>query len=146
MKKVNDILHAKHAGETYSVSPSTLVIDAIRLMSEKGIGALVVMESDNLVGIVSERDYLRKVSLMGRSSQSTQIKEIMTPDPITVGVDQRMEACIDLMTEKRIRHLPVMENGRLVGIVSIGDLLRNVMEEQRSLIKQLEGYMRGETY
>ncbi|WP_097459958.1 CBS domain-containing protein [Mangrovitalea sediminis] len=146
MKKVNDILHAKHAGETFSVTPDTLVFDAIKLMSEKGIGALVVMENSQVVGIVSERDYLRKVSLMGRSSHATAVKEIMTPNPITVGVDQRMEACIELMTEKRIRHLPVIEDSKLVGIVSIGDLLRNMMEEQNKLIKQLESYMRGETY
>jgi CBS domain-containing protein len=146
MKKVKDILSTKTDTETYSIAPSAMVWDAIKLMTEKGVGALLVTESDNLVGIVSERDYLKKVALMGRASQTTEVRDIMTPNPLTVTPDQDMEACMELMTEKRIRHLPVVANGNLLGMLSIRDLLENTLEEQKHLIQQLEQYIRGESY
>ena len=146
MKTVKDILNSKRNAETYSIEPDILVWDAIKLMSEKGVGALLVTQNNALIGIVSERDYLRKVALMGRSSQSTAVKDIMTPNPITVSPDQSIELCMELMTEKRIRHLPVVQNGTLRGVISIGDVLETTMEEQKHLIEQLEQYIRGESY
>jgi CBS domain-containing protein len=122
------------------------VWDAIKLMTEKGVGALLVTQGDRLVGIVSERDYLRKVALMGRSSQTTAVSEIMTPNPFTVSPDTPMETCREMMTEKRIRHLPVTLNDTLLGMLSIRDVLESTMEEQKHLIQQLEQYIRGETY
>ena len=109
MKKVKDVLNAKAHAEILSARPNTLVWDAIKLMSDNGIGALVVTDDGHLVGIISERDYLRKVALMGRSSRSTEVREIMTANPFTVTAEESMEACMELMTNKRIRHLPVME-------------------------------------
>jgi len=146
MKKVKDILTTKADTETYSITPTAKVWDAIKLMTEKGVGALLVTDSDKLVGIVSERDYLRKVALMGRASQTTEVRDIMTQDPLTVTPDQDMETCMELMTEKRIRHLPVVAEGKLLGMFSIRDLLENTLEEQKHLIQQLEQYIRGETY
>jgi CBS domain-containing protein len=148
MKNVKDILNSKADPETYSVSP-VMVWDAIKIMSEKGVGALLVTQrtdTGNLVGIISERDYMRKVALLGRSSKSTEVKDIMTPNPITVTPEETMDACMALMTEKRIRHLPVVKGGKLFGMLSIRDLLENTMEEQRHLIQQLEQYIRGESY
>jgi CBS domain-containing protein len=110
------------------------------------VGALLVTDATNLVGIVSERDYMRKVALLGRSSKSTEVKDIMTANPITVTPEETMDACMTLMTEKRIRHLPVVANGNLFGMLSIRDLLESTMEEQKHLILQLEQYIRGETY
>lgn len=144
MKKVKDILKSKAEAEIYSVAPDTLVLSAIKLMAAKSVGALVVLENDKLVGIVSERDYARKVALMARSSQTAQIREIMTADVICVDPDQTMEYCMELMTEKRLRHLPVMEKDKLIGMISIGDLVKNIIEDQKNMIKQLEQYIRGE--
>lgn len=146
MKTVKDILNSKANADTHSVSPDVLVWDAIKLMTEKGVGALLVTQGSKLVGIVSERDYLRKVALMGRSSQSTSVKEIMTPDPFTVSPETPMEVCREMMTEKRIRHLPVTLGDNLLGMLSIRDVLESTMEEQKHLIQQLEQYIRGETY
>jgi len=146
MKNVRDILGSKLDPETYSVSPSAMVWDAIKLMSEKSVGALLVTEANKLVGIISERDYMRKVALLGRSSKSTEVKDIMTANPITVTPEETMDACMALMTEKRIRHLPVVSHEKLFGMLSIRDLLESTMEEQKHLIQQLEQYIRGETY
>lgn len=146
MKKVKDILSDKIDAETYSIAPDATVWDAIKLMSDKGVGALLVTEGDRLVGIISERDYMRKVALMGRASQTTAVRDIMTPNPLTVTPDQSMDVCMELMTEKRIRHLPVVENGKIFAMLSIRDLLENIMEEQKHLIEQLEQYIRGESY
>ena len=146
MKNVKDILGSKADPETYSVSPNAMVWDAIKLMSEKSVGALLVTESAKLVGIISERDYMKKVALLGRSSKSTEVKDIMTANPITVTPEETMDACMALMTEKRIRHLPVVANEKLFGMLSIRDLLESTMEEQKHLIQQLEQYIRGETY
>jgi len=144
MKSVRDIMRSKPISHTYSVQPGTKVLDAIKLMAEKGIGALVVLENDKLVGIVSERDYARKVVLMSRSSHTAEVREIMTPDVITVSPDQSIEHCMELMTERRLRHLPVLEEGKLVGMVSIGDIVKHIISDQQFLIRQLEGYIRGE--
>jgi CBS domain-containing protein len=145
MKKVNDILNTKDNG-THSISPTATVWDAIKLMTDKGVGALLVTESDKLIGIISERDYMRKVALLGRASQTTQVRDIMTPDPFTVSPDESTEVCMQLLSEKRIRHLPVVENGKIRAMLSIRDLLENIMDEQKHLIEQLEQYIRGETY
>ena len=144
MKKVNDIL--SNDSTTHTISPDSTVWDAIKLMTDKGVGALLVTESNKLVGIISERDYMRKVALMGRASQTTQVREIMTPEPFTVSPDQSTEVCMQLMTEKRIRHLPVVDKGKILAMLSIRDLLENIMEEQKHLIEQLEQYIRGESY
>lgn len=146
MKTVKDILNAKRDSDTFTIEPGVLVWDAIKLMTEKSVGALLVTENNQLLGIVSERDYLRKVALQGRSSQSTAVKDIMTANPITVAPEQSLEVCMELMTEKRIRHLPVVSDNKLLGMLSIRDLLESTMEEQKSLILQLEQYIRGETY
>ena len=146
MKKVKDILRSKSDAEAYSIGPTAMVWDAIKLMSDKSVGALLVTENGTLVGIVSERDYLRKVALMGRSSQSTAVKEIMTANPLMVTPDESMEHCMELMTEKRIRHLPIVADGKIFGMLSISDLLENTLEDQKHLIRQLEQYIRGETY
>lgn len=146
MKKVKDVLTAKGNDDTHSIAPSATVWDAIKLMTEKSVGALLVTENGALVGIVSERDYLKKVALMGRASQTTAVSEIMTANPFTVSPDQDMEACMQLMTDKRIRHLPVVDNGKLLAMISIRDLLESTMEEQKYLIQQLEQYIRGESY
>lgn len=145
MKKVTDILGIKDR-TTHSIAPTETVWDAIKLMSDKGVGALLVTESDKLVGIISERDYMRKVALLGRASQTTQVRDIMTPDPFTVSPDESTEVCMQLLSEKRIRHLPVVENGKIRAMLSIRDLLENIMDEQKHLIEQLEQYIRGETY
>jgi CBS domain-containing protein len=146
MKSVRDVLNAKGNSDTFSISPNATVWDAIKLMSEKGVGALLVTDNDDLVGIVSERDYLKKVALMGRTSKTTAVSEIMTASPFTVSPDANMEDCMQLMTNKRIRHLPVVENGKLFAMISIRDLLESTMQEQKYLIQQLEQYIRGETY
>jgi CBS domain-containing protein len=146
MKKVKEILNTKIDPETHSIAPDAKVWDAIKLMSEKSVGALLIVENHKLIGIVSERDYLRKVALMGRASQTTAVREIMTPNPITVTPDESIELCMELMTTKSIRHLPVVVEGRPYGMLSIRDLLENIMEEQKHLIVQLEQYIRGESY
>ncbi len=144
MKKVNDILSTNSI--THTIAPDSTVWDAIKLMTDKGVGALLVTDSSKLVGIISERDYMRKVALMGRASQTTQVRDIMTPNPFTVSPDQSTEVCMQLMTDKRIRHLPVVDNGKILAMLSIRDLLENIMEEQKHLIEQLEQYIRGESY
>lgn len=145
MKTAADILKAKPHAQIYSIWPTATVLEAITLMAEKGVGALVVMEGNRLVGIVSERDYARKVVLMERSSYNTEVSEIMSANVITVAPDTSNEACMQLMTEKRLRHLPVLEQERLVGLISIGDLVKDIISDQQSMIRQLESYIRGET-
>lgn len=140
MKTVNELLQVK--GRTvHAVAPQASVLDAIKLMAQKGIGALVVIDGGRLVGMLSERDYARKVILHGRSSQDTAVHEIMSDRVITVGSGQSVEACMTLMTEKRIRHLPVVDSGRLAGVVSIGDLVKEVIADREETIKQLESYI-----
>lgn len=144
MKTVADILKAKPSAQVHSIWPTATVLEAISLMADKGIGALVVCEGEKVVGIVSERDYARKVVLMERSSYNTEVSEIMTHDVMTVTPEQSNEYCMKLMTEKRLRHLPVLDNGKLVGLVSIGDLVKDIISDQQSMIRQLEQYIRGE--
>jgi len=127
----------------WSIGPDEPVLHAIRLMSEKQIGALPVMQGEELVGIVSERDYARKVILMGRSSSDTPISQIMNSPVLTVGPDETVHRCMEIMTEQRIRHLPVVEKGKVTGMISIGDLVKAVIEEQQQTIVQLERYIAG---
>jgi CBS domain-containing protein len=125
----------------FSVGPEDPVLEAIRLMADERVGALLVMKGDELVGIVSERDYARKVILLGRSSSSTPVWQIMSSPVHTVSPDTTVQDCMRLMTEKRIRHLPVTERGRVVGVISIGDLVKAVIEDQQHTIAQLESYI-----
>jgi CBS domain-containing protein len=146
MKNVSDILNAKSNPITHSVHPGSTVLDALRVMADKGIGALVVLDHDQLVGVFSERDYARKIALMERSSRTTTIGEVMTANPICVSPADTMEFCMELMTEKHIRHLPVLKDEQLLGMISIGDLVKNIIEDQKAMILQLENYVRGESY
>ena len=140
MKKVGDILETKGRA-VWSIGPSDSVFDALKLMAEKGIGALVVREGNKVVGVISERDYARKVILQGRSSPTTFVSEIMTARVVYAQLEQNIDECMAIMTEKRIRHLPVMEDDRLVGIISIGDLVKSIIAEQQFIIEQLERYI-----
>ena len=146
MKNVRDILNSKANAKVCGVGPDATVVDALRVMADNDVGALLILENGNPVGIFSERDYARKIALHGRSSQNTIIRDVMTANPISVSPADTMEFCMDLVTNKHIRHLPVMENGKLLGLISIGDLVKNIIEDQRAMILQLEQYMRGETY
>ncbi len=127
----------------FTVGPEDPVLEAIRAMAEHHVGALLVMRGETLAGIVSERDYARKVVLLGRSSAETPVWQIMSSPVVTVSPDTTVQDCMVLVTEKRIRHLPVMESGRVIGIISIGDLVKSVIEEQRRTIEQLESYIHG---
>jgi CBS domain-containing protein len=140
MKTVKQLLQVK-GGTVHAVAPESSVLDAIKLMAEKGVGALVVLDNGRLAGVVSERDYARKVILHGRSSQATAVRDIMTEKVCTVRSEQTIEDCMALMTEKRIRHLPVVDGGRLAGVVSIGDLVKEVIADREETIKQLESYI-----
>lgn len=144
MKSVRDILRTKEITHTYSVQPHTKVLDAIKVMADKGIGALLVLDNQRLVGVLSERDYARKVILMARSSHTAEVREIMSSDLITVTLDESIEYCMELMTEKRLRHLPVLDGEKVLGIISIGDIVKNIISHQEYLIRQLEGYIKGE--
>jgi len=142
MSTIKQILDAKGYA-VWSIHPQASVFAAIQQMAEKEVGALVVLEGDAVVGIISERDYARKVVLKGRSSRQTAVRDIMTPDVISVRLDQSIEECMSIVTERRIRHLPVMDSGRLVGIISIGDLVKMIIAEQQFIIEQLEHYING---
>jgi CBS domain-containing protein len=142
MLSVQQLLDQKPKG-IYSIGPEEPVLAAIKKMAEHHIGALLVMSGEKLAGIVSERDYARKVVLMGRSSEETNVSAIMTGKVITVSPKQDAHDCMRLMTEKRIRHLPVMSGDRVVGVLSIGDLVRAVIEEQERTIADLETYIHG---
>ncbi|NIF55995.1 CBS domain-containing protein [Burkholderia sp. Ax-1724] len=128
----------------YTIGADDSVYEAVRLMAEKGIGALVVTDGDSIAGIVTERDYARKVVLMDRSSKETPVRDIMSKAVRFVRPNQTTEECMALMTERRMRHLPVIENERLIGMVSIGDLVKNIIAEQQFTIQQLEFYIHGE--
>ncbi len=142
MGKVRNVLQSKN-NTTVSVCPDNTVFEALELMVEKNVGALLVMEEGRFVGIFTERDYARKVILQGKASKETHISEIMTEDPVTVTPDNTIEDCMRLMTNKFIRHLPVIEDGKLIGIISIGDLVKFIIEEQRFIIENLEHYITG---
>ncbi|HXG51351.1 MAG TPA: CBS domain-containing protein [candidate division Zixibacteria bacterium] len=142
MRKVRDILAAK-GSQVWWLPPTATVYDAVALMAEKEVGALLVLEESKLVGIISERDYARKVILQGRSSKETLVKDIMTARVAYAEPDQSIEECMALMTDKRIRHLPVMEQGKVCGIISIGDLVKAIIADQQFIIQQLERYITG---
>ena len=142
MRSVRHLLEAK-APEIFSIGPDAPVIDAIRLMAEKRIGAVLVMEAGQLAGILSERDYARKIVLQGRSSSNTAVREIMTGEVISVGVDDTVDHCMQLVTHRRIRHLPVVRGGEVLGVVSIGDLVKAVIDEQKHEIEDLRRYIAG---
>jgi CBS domain-containing protein len=129
--------------DIWSIEPGARVYDAMKLMADKEIGALLVLEGAKLAGIVSERDYARKIILQGRSSLTTEVREIMTSRVVYVEPERNIEECMALMTEKRIRHLPVVESGQLCGVISIGDLVKAIIAEQQFIIQQLERYITG---
>ena len=142
MTTVGRLLDSK-GHDVWSIAPDASVFDAIKLMADRGIGAVLVMKGEKLVGVVSERDYARKVILQGRSSKDTPVRQIMTDKVFYVRPDQTVEDCMVLMTEKRIRHLPVLDGDRLVGMISIGDVVKSVISEKETLIRQLENYITG---
>jgi CBS domain-containing protein len=129
--------------EIWSIDPDQTVYDAIALMAEKGIGALLILSEGKLVGVLSERDYARKIILQGRSSKSTRVREIMTGDPVTVTPDHTVDECMRIITHHRVRHLPVMDGDRLVGVISIGDLVNAIIESQAQTIDHLHTYITG---
>jgi CBS domain-containing protein len=141
MSTVAQILKTKSNQAVHSVAPASSVFDALKLMAAKNIGALLVSEGGKVAGIFTERDYARKIVLMGKSSKDTPIREVMTTEVLFVRPDQTSEECMALMTENRMRHLPVMDQGKLIGLVSIGDLVKDVISEQKFLIQQLEQYI-----
>lgn len=140
MQAVRQILEHKN-NEVHSVTPDDTVLTAIKRMAELGVGALVVLENDLLVGILSERDYARKVVLAGKSSKETPVRDIMSSPVLTTTLDGRANACMRLMTDRRIRHLPIVDGDRVVGMLSIGDLLKVVISEQQKVIDQLNNYI-----
>jgi CBS domain-containing protein len=140
MTTVRQLLDGKGRG-IFAVPPDVPVLEAIRAMAQHHVGALLVMKGETLEGIVSERDYARKVILLGRSSSDTPVRDIMTTPVLTVTPDTTVEKCMQLMTERRVRHLPVTEGRRVIGMVSIGDLVKSVIAEQRQTIEQLEQYI-----
>ena len=140
MTLVSQILHAK-GNKTWTITPDATVFDAFSLMAEKDIGALIVVENEDVVGIFSERDYARKIILLGRSSKGTAVKDIMKDEVLCVSPDQSVAKCMALMTDKRIRHIPILENGRLVGVISIGDVVKAIISEQQIMINHLEDYI-----
>jgi CBS domain-containing protein len=142
METVNQLLKVK-GGEIFSLAPTDSVLRAIEIMATRHVGALLVMSQDRLLGIISERDYARKVILKNRSSHDTPVGDIMTVDPVTVPPDVTVHHCMEIMTEGRFRHLPVVDKGRVVGMLSIGDLVKAVIEDQSQKIEQLERYIAG---
>ncbi|KRB02604.1 CBS domain-containing protein [Lysobacter sp. Root690] len=140
MRTVRQLLDAK-AAEVFAIGPDAPVIDAIRLMAEKRIGAVLVMEGSRLAGILSERDYARKIVLQGRSSADTPVRDIMTAQVVSVSLGDSAERCMQIVTERRIRHLPVLEGGEVIGVVSIGDLVKAVIEDQQVELDQLQRYI-----
>lgn len=143
MTTVAQILQSKADKTVYTIGPAASVFDSVKLMAEKNIGALPVMEGGKIVGVITERDYARKIVLMARSSKETPVREIMTSQVMYVRTHQTSEECMALMTENRVRHLPVMDQGKLIGLVSIGDLVKDVIAEQKFIIEQLEHYIAG---
>lgn len=143
MATVKNILDSK-GNATFTITPGTSVYHALELMVEKNVSALLVMEGDALAGIFTERDYARKVALKGKSSKDTVIADIMTRDLITVKSESSIDECMELMTGKYIRHLPVVDGGKLTGIISIGDVVRTIIQEQKSIIGHMEQYIAGQ--
>jgi len=144
MKSVAQVLKSKPRQSVEAVAPSASVFDAVKLMAEKNIGALLVLDGQRIAGIVTERDYARKIVLQGRSSRETPVGDIMSAPVMYVRPDQTNEECMALMTDNRLRHLPVVDQGRLVGLLSIGDLVKDIISEQKFIIEQLEHYIAGD--
>jgi CBS domain-containing protein len=144
MKSVAQILASKPEQTVHAIAPSASVFDAVKLMAERSIGALLVMEGGQIAGIITERDYARKIILVGRSSKETPVRDIMTSPVMHVRPEQTNEECMALMTDNRLRHLPVMDQGKLVGLISIGDLVKDIISEQKFIIDQLEHYIKGD--
>jgi CBS domain-containing protein len=142
MKTLRRVLEAK-GHDVYSTTPDTSVFDALQEMADRDVGALIVMDDGKVVGVFSERDYARKIILVGRSSRETPVRDVMTSRVIYARPDLTLEECMALMTDKRIRHLPVMKDDEVVGVVSIGDLVKGIIDEQRFIIGQLESYVSG---
>ena len=143
MATARDLLRAKTRSDIFSVAPDDTILEALKVMAEKNVGAALVMNGDKVEGILSERDIVRKVDLLGKTSATTRVREIMTEKVLYILPNQSLEDCMEIMTEKRIRHLPVMENEHLLGVISIGDVLREVIHEQKFMIGQLEHYITG---
>ena len=143
MELIKYLIKAK-GDEIWSIEPGASVFDAVKLMADKGIGALIVMEGNKLVGVISERDYARKVILKNRLSRETYVEEIMTTRVVYAHPEQNVEECMALMSEKHIRHLPIMVEEKLLGVVSIGDLVKSIIAQQQLTIKQLEQYVSGD--
>ena len=143
MKLVKHLLDSK-GRHVISATPDTTVLDTIKLMAENAVGSLVVMKDEELCGIITERDYARKVIIKGRASESTFVSEIMSTDVCTTSSSQTVNSCMELMTEKRIRHLPVVEDNRVIGMISIGDLVQAIITDQQEEIEQLEQYISGQ--
>ncbi|MEP7129306.1 MAG: CBS domain-containing protein [Chitinophagales bacterium] len=141
--KVNDILRRKN-NQIFAVSPDGTVYDALKVMAEKNLGGVLVMKEDQLVGIFTERDYARKVILLGRTSKDTPITEVMTSHVRTITRETEIDECMKMMTEKNIRHLPVLENTKVIGLVSIGDVVKLLIEEQKGIIEHLQSYIAGQ--
>jgi CBS domain-containing protein len=141
--RVKDVLRIK-GDQVWSVTPDATVFDALKLMADQNIGSVLVMDGDRLVGILSERDYARKVVLYGKSSRQTPVREIMTSAVETISPEESIERCMALMTEKRIRHLPVVVDERVAGLISIGDVVKAIIEEQAFLLDQMEAYIAGQ--
>jgi CBS domain-containing protein len=144
MKNVAHVLRSKSDSTVHTLLPTASMFDAVKLMAEKDVGALLIMEGETIVGMISERDYARKIVLIGRSSKETPVRDIMTSPVIYVGPQQSTEECMALMTEKRVRHLPVLDNGKLIGLISIGDLVKDIISEQNFVIEQLQYYITGD--
>lgn len=143
MTAVVEILKSKADSTIHSIAPTASVLDALQRMADKSIGALLVIEDDAIVGILTERDYARKIALLGRRSGLTLVREVMTSPVMFVGPAQTSDECMALMTQNRVRHLPVVDDGRLLGLISIGDLVKNIISEQQFVIEQLEHYITG---
>ncbi|WP_231492219.1 CBS domain-containing protein [Pedobacter sp. Leaf170] len=142
MKTVKHLLDTKQV-RIISVSPNSSVLDALKVMTDKNISAVLVMENETLVGIFTERDYARKIVLQGKASKDTGIDEAMTPNPITISLNDTIDKCMEIMTEKHIRHLPIVMNNEVKGMISIGDLVKFIIADQRQTISQLESYISG---
>jgi len=142
MRTIRDILQEK-GFDIYAITPESSVFQALQLMAEKNVGALLVMTGDTVEGLISERDYARKIVLKGRLSRDVPVREIMSAEIVAIGPEEDVERCMTLMTHKRVRHLPVFENGRLIGLISIGDIVKAIIEHKEETIQQLETYIKG---
>jgi CBS domain-containing protein len=142
VKNVGDILREKGTA-VYSVSPEDSVYDALKLMAEKNVGALVVFDGDRLAGMISERDYARKIVMKDKLSKETMVKEIMTTEVLVVNPAMDLDECMELITRKRLRHLPAVENDRVLGIISIGDIVKGIIDHKELVIEQLQSYIKG---